>query len=344
MIWMLISTLAAAMATQAAQHNVKDTELRRMWAAFRKELQGIEIPAEMSIQFDLMEERGDLPPGWIVHPNRGVMQLFNPVVHVIDDDTSQNDESMEILNRNPSDGWTPVQLFIHANPTTEIEPEDTAQYYAIQMFIELADIQRGSYQQAIDEPWADEPEVANQMFEDAVESIENTYWNTYNQAMDFAPMESLRRAYIGSLRNASVAPEDFMTSDYANIDEIGNPPAWFPGGTDSYPSDNIGFDDILLHLRTQGIRLLNDEFIWADYDVESGNVTGFENTERAAVRALKHGFVIAQIQDGYDIPYYRNYLIYPVPNNGPFVYPWMQNNAWDAEARARMNQLPKKVH
>jgi hypothetical protein len=58
-----------------------------------------------------------------------------------------------------------------------------------------------------------------------------------------------------------------------------------------------------------------------------------------AIRALKHGFVIAQIQDGFDIPYYRNYLIHPAPSGGFYSYAWMADEEKDAISKRYMRNL-----
>lgn len=352
MLWILATTLTLALAKQASIPDAPLKPRARAWELFRASLQGYVVPDELAIQLDLAEERGELPPGWIVHPKHGTIQLYNAIVHVVTDD-----DIPEELDRKPTRGWTPVQLFVHAHPSFELEPEDYTLFYALELFIERGRRRQDDYEYALDQPWADAVSIEASLWEREVDELETGLLDGDDlraaEALAWFDANTLAEGFIEGLRGttgtakaSSVMHRLIQEGEIPPLDEpagIEGELAWFPSTTDQYPSDNLEFGDIVERLSEHGIRTIDEEWVFAEDEGVAQNITEFHMGNQPSVRALKHGFVIAQIQDGYNIPYYRNYLVHPVPPRGFFVAPWMlQDKEADAMARRRMLVLEKK--
>lgn len=343
MLWIWATTLAAAIARQSAEIGLHPEGAVEAWGEFRQSIEGLEIEPELLIQFDLAEERGELPPGWIVDPELGVFHLYNAVVHVVDDDTDPR--KLEILlNRDLEKGWTPVQLFVHANPSSHLEPEDIIDFYVVDIFLEL-----GREQRKKRKPDEAPREIFNRIVGDirkrrSVLEQRGTIAMFYNRR---AGIEAFMRGFNGFEGSTIDLFRDLERAGFVDPPEESEEwLVWYPETTQQMTP---AFNETIELLSRSKILPIGEDITWPTFAPDTDDLTEFYKTAGPSIRALKLGFAIAQVpelirpgQKPQDTTY-MNVLIRPVPELGERLFPSISNKGADLEASEWMHRLPAKI-
>lgn len=344
LVWLFAGTLAAAMARQGSTDaSVPGTDLALAWSIFRESLRRAEVPAEQQIVFDLMEERGDLPPGWVVHPTLGLMQLYEPVIHLVNDGDTVKvfEEAKDSSSRTDDRPMNPIRIFVHSQPETgRYFPEDTIDYYAIKFVQERAEAIRDDYDYPLSQPWlVDEESLIESLWERESEPARS---DAYTREWDVVmapgdPGRVLFNVFADTLRERVQPPEAYLSrliearADEVVLDDLVWAPFVVDEGFDETLQDLLEEEGIFVAEGTMHIEALDDANILTDFDDSD-----------AALLALKHGFVLAQIPDEIGSPYWRMYVIHPTPpspilGTAPDDEEWREANE---QARRHLQHWP----
>lgn len=309
LIGLLLGTLTAALLSSAAEEDsdgIDEADLRAAWASFRLSLVGAEVPVQTALLFDLMEERGHLPPGWILHPRHGMFHLIDVVLTVVDDDTpldimyqDRKGESLILTRERDAFALFPIRIFIHASPIRQFFNQDFAAYHAIVQVIQVARRWREDCLETRQYDPSD-PGVISRAFHGSMERDDLGGF-----VFDFLLPDEVehiwRRAFQGEKVTADTImdegsvvgarDEEFLTWGIFEVDEFFS-------------------EDLETLLAREGIMVVDRNLC-----VQAADDVAAISESRADRLALKHGYVLARIPDSIGSRYWRNYVIHPLPES-----------------------------